>query len=61
LIRELLDEHVERTGSPLGSKLLSDWETTKAKFVKVFPKEYRKVLRDRAGQSEPRPASAALH
>ncbi len=47
-IKALLEEHVERTGSPKGKRLLADWEQTKELFVKVFPQEYRRVLRERA-------------
>ncbi len=47
-VRALLEEHVERTGSPKAQRLLADWDATKDLFVKVFPKEYRRVLHERA-------------
>ena len=33
----LLNEHVERTGSPLAKRLLADWQSARPKFVKVVP------------------------
>ncbi|MGC4091426.1 MAG: glutamate synthase large subunit [Polyangiaceae bacterium] len=44
----LLEEHVRRTGSPKASQLLSQWENTLTRLVKVVPIEYRKVLDDLA-------------
>jgi glutamate synthase domain-containing protein 3 len=47
-IKALMEEHVARTESPLAKRLLADWSNTSKKFVKVFPREYRRVLEDRA-------------
>ena len=43
-IKELLQEHVRRTGSPLGVKLLYRFEDIGADFVKVIPREYEQIL-----------------
>ena len=40
----LIKEHFGATGSPLAGRMLEDWENERAKFVKVFPVEYRKAL-----------------
>jgi glutamate synthase (NADPH/NADH) large chain len=40
----LLEEHVEETGSVKAAELLNNWEQTLARFVKVVPTEYRRVL-----------------
>ncbi len=48
LVKELIEEHVQRTGSPRASAILADWDNNKERFVKVFPKEYRRVLQERA-------------
>ena len=40
----LIREHFNVTGSPLAGRMLEDWENERAKFVKVFPVEYRKAL-----------------
>ncbi|GAA3946331.1 glutamate synthase large subunit [Microbacterium soli] len=43
LLRRLLTEHVERTGSPLASELLADVAGLRAAFVKVLPRDYAAV------------------
>nr|WP_170312226.1 glutamate synthase large subunit [Paenibacillus sacheonensis] len=40
----MIKRHVEYTGSAIGDRLLSDWETSKTKFVKVIPKDYKRML-----------------
>ena len=44
LIRRLVDEHVRRTGSPLGVKLLYRFSDIAADFVKVIPREYAHMM-----------------
>jgi glutamate synthase (NADPH/NADH) large chain len=44
----LIEEHVARTGSVLGSSLLARWEACAALFRKVVPVEYRRILEARA-------------
>jgi glutamate synthase (NADPH/NADH) large chain len=41
-VRGLVEEHVQLTRSEKGKKLLATWE--EARFVKVVPKEYKKIL-----------------
>lgn len=43
----MLDKFVEKTGSVLGKSILDDWENQKKKFIKVFPLEYKTVLKNR--------------
>jgi len=40
----LLRKHVQLTGSQVAQDLLNTWTIVLDKFVKVFPKEYKKVL-----------------
>jgi glutamate synthase domain-containing protein 3 len=40
----LIEEHRDRTRSQRAAALLSDWENTVARMVKVVPLEYRRVL-----------------
>jgi glutamate synthase (NADPH/NADH) large chain len=40
----LLHKHVNLTGSKLAQKLLNNWDITSTQFVKVYPKEYKKVV-----------------
>ncbi len=47
-LKSLLEEHVARTGSAKAKRLLADWSATTKKFVKVFPREFRRVLEERA-------------
>jgi glutamate synthase domain-containing protein 3 len=39
-----IEEHRDRTGSQRATAMLSDWENTLARMVKVVPLEYRRVL-----------------
>ena len=43
-LRRLLEEHNRWTGSKRARDLLDDWDTARAKFVKVFPNEYKRAL-----------------
>jgi len=40
----LLEEHFKWTGSQRARELLDNWATARAKFVKVFPNEYKRAL-----------------
>ena len=44
LVRRLIEEHVRRTGSPLGVKLLYRFGDIAADFVKVIPREYEHMM-----------------
>ncbi len=50
--RDLIARHVELTGSPRGKWILANWGTMLPKFVKVFPHEYKRVLRIPQAQSQ---------
>ena len=43
-LRAMVERHASLTGSLLAARLLADWESYAAKFVKVMPKDYRRVL-----------------
>ncbi len=43
-ITNLLRKHIQLTQSHLALYLLSNWNDESRKFIKVFPKEYKKVL-----------------
>ena len=36
--------HQNETGSEVASRILSDWQYTVRQFVKVMPKDYKRVL-----------------
>jgi glutamate synthase (NADPH/NADH) large chain len=40
----LLKKHIHLTGSQVAQKLLNNWKKVSGQFVKVYPKEYKKVL-----------------
>jgi len=44
VVRGLIERHIELTGSPHAAWILEHWETTQARFIKVFPHEYKRVL-----------------
>jgi glutamate synthase (NADPH/NADH) large chain/glutamate synthase (ferredoxin) len=58
-LRDLVAEHVQRTGSPVGRRVLDDFEALLPKFVKVFPADYKRVLQELARQEAE--ASAPAH
>ena len=43
-VRTLIEEHVERTASPRGIKLLYQFDEARRHFVKVIPHEYRRIM-----------------
>jgi glutamate synthase (ferredoxin) len=43
-LRVLVERHHAYTGSPKAARLLENWETTLAKFVRVMPKDYKRML-----------------
>ncbi|GAA4085007.1 glutamate synthase large subunit [Mucilaginibacter panaciglaebae] len=43
-ILTLLRKHVSLTGSKLAQNIVKEWSVASAKFIKVFPREYKKVL-----------------
>jgi glutamate synthase (NADPH/NADH) large chain len=47
----LLHKHVHLTGSKVAQHLLANWKKASSQFVKVFPKEYKKVLEKSAYQT----------
>ncbi len=48
LLKKLIEDHHRWTGSLRARELLDHWAASRAKFVKVFPHEYKRVLAARA-------------
>ncbi len=44
ILRRLIERHLACTGSAQAQRILDDWNAMRAKFVKVFPNEYRRAL-----------------
>ncbi|MDN3546854.1 glutamate synthase large subunit [Mucilaginibacter aquaedulcis] len=43
-IQALLRKHISLTGSKLAQQILNNWNEASTQFVKVYPKEYKKVI-----------------
>jgi glutamate synthase (NADPH/NADH) large chain len=43
-LKKLLEDHNRWTGSKRARELLDNWDAARAKFVKVFPLEYKRAL-----------------
>lgn len=54
-LKKLLEDHLKWTGSKRARDLLDHWAESRAKFVKVFPNEYKRAL----GEINGKPAAAA--
>jgi len=46
ILKRLIERHFKHTGSTRARHLLDDWVNSRAKFVKVFPLEYQRALRE---------------
>jgi glutamate synthase (NADPH/NADH) large chain len=46
-LRKMLERHVEYTGSPVAKRILDNWETETKKFVRVMPRDFAAVLKQR--------------
>jgi glutamate synthase (NADPH/NADH) large chain len=52
LLKRLIERHVRATGSVHARALLDDWAQYRTRFVKVFPKEYRRALTEVAARNK---------
>ncbi|MBF7097060.1 glutamate synthase large subunit [Alkalibacter mobilis] len=43
-LKSMIEKHVECTDSPLGEKVLKDWGSYSARFTKVIPVDYKRML-----------------
>ncbi|QHI69369.1 glutamate synthase large subunit [Tichowtungia aerotolerans] len=43
-LRDRVEKHLALTGSPKAERLLTDWNNTLKKFIKVIPVDYKKAL-----------------
>ncbi|MGH8617388.1 MAG: glutamate synthase large subunit [Burkholderiales bacterium] len=48
VVKRLIERHAKYTGSRRAEDLLARWADTRARFIKVFPKEYRRALTELA-------------
>ncbi|HUN79683.1 MAG TPA: glutamate synthase-related protein [Solirubrobacteraceae bacterium] len=53
-LRAMIEEHGQRTGSSVAARVLRDWDglLARAAFVKVMPRDYKRVLLELAAEEE---------
>ena len=51
-LKALIEEHFQSTQSSVAQIILDEWEATLPKFVKVYPRDYRRVLEESKKQNE---------
>jgi glutamate synthase (NADPH/NADH) large chain len=44
ILRGLIESHFRHTGSVRAREILTQWSTERARFIKVFPNEYKRAL-----------------
>ncbi|PYN10274.1 MAG: glutamate synthase large subunit, partial [Candidatus Rokuibacteriota bacterium] len=60
LVRDMIVRHVAHTESACAARVLADWATLQPKFVKVMPRDYKRVLLAEArARAEGRPPTFA--
>lgn len=47
VIKNMISNHLQYTGSPVAKNLISNWEEVQNRFIKVIPIDYKKVLEKR--------------
>jgi glutamate synthase (NADPH/NADH) large chain len=52
IIKLLMTRHIQLTGSEHAARLLMDWSETRTRFVKVMPRDYKRVLTAEAAARE---------
>jgi glutamate synthase domain-containing protein 3 len=61
LVKELLKRHAKFTGSTVAENLLANWKAAQAQFVKVMPRDYKRVLiAIRQARADGRPEDVAV-
>ena len=56
-LRALIEKHAQFTGSTVAQRVLGDWKNYLAKFVKVMPTDYKRVLLERKAKGRQLPHS----
>ncbi|XP_073839510.1 uncharacterized protein [Musca autumnalis] len=51
-VKELLQDFIEKTGSKIAKDILDNWDQEQAKFVKVFPFDYQRALKELEAEKE---------
>jgi glutamate synthase (NADPH) large chain len=48
LLKNMIENHANYTGSTRANLILADWNKERAKFIKVMPHEYKRALTELA-------------
>ncbi len=48
LLHDYIQRHINYTGSPWAKEILDNWSIHRSKFVKVFPKEYQRAMKEQS-------------
>jgi glutamate synthase domain-containing protein 3 len=51
-LRQIISNHHTLTGSPRADDILNNWDEYLPRFVRVFPREYRRALNESAAKAE---------
>ena len=57
-VRELVERHLDYTGSDAARWVLDNWDVAVSEFIKVMPTEYRNALRRLEAEE---PAATDIH
>jgi glutamate synthase domain-containing protein 3 len=62
IVRDLVTRHMELTGSPRAKWILDNWQEMVSRFIKVFPREFKRVLGISRSEQQyiPRPPAPVL-
>ncbi|KPM49843.1 glutamate synthase large subunit [Jiulongibacter sediminis] len=47
MLKGMINKHLEATKSTVAKEILDNWESVKNKFVKVYPRDYKRILTER--------------
>ena len=59
-LRTLVEKHLQYTGSAIAQRLLDDWQGAIGRFVKVMPRDYKRVLEERGAARQAEGAADAV-
>ena len=57
-LRKLVEDHHKWTGSLRAREILDHWAASRARFIKVFPHEYKRALAERAAKAQAEQATS---
>ncbi|MEN9295131.1 MAG: hypothetical protein RIS03_825, partial [Pseudomonadota bacterium] len=60
ILKGLVERHFKHTGSERAKAILANWDSSRARFVKVFPTEYRRALGELWERSQGNKQAAAV-